>query len=117
MIVVYLLFQTRKVTRRTRWTSLSATGRSGHGLVPVFLRLRGDMAIQTAGRRSHDCRCTPRSAVSVPLARAVIVGFLVSLGICVYHVYRSQRRRALIGSGVTLPWKLGRQGTETYAEK
>ena len=77
------------------------------------------MAVKTYGRRSHDCRCAPRSAVSICLAVPLIVGFLVSLGICVYHVYEANedRRSELVAAydSSVEAWTAG--DAETYAEK
>ena len=77
------------------------------------------MAVKTYGRRSHDCRCASRSAVSICLAVPLIVGFLVSLGICVYHVYEANedRRSELVAAydSSVEAWTAG--DAETYAEK
>ena len=77
------------------------------------------MAIKTYGRRSHDCRCASRSAVSICLAVPLIIGFLVSLGICVYHVYEANedRRSELVAAydSSVEAWTAG--DAETYAEK
>lgn len=77
------------------------------------------MAVKTYGRGSHDCRCASRSAVSICLAVPLIIGFLVSLGICVYHLYEANedRRSELVAAydSSVEAWTAG--DAETYAEK